>query len=202
MSKSFGNLTTYRLKGQTIVRKKVTEVRNPKTLKQQQQRQRFAVTNELANSFMQAIELGLANKEAKLSVANYFVRLNKDAVIINEQLEVTIDYAAIIVAKGNRAMPEDITLTHDAEMGTFTVEVPQEEFTTHAAADDEFFCYVCERTKLRGKLFPLGERSTLTSKAINLPAKWDSSPDKLAFYVFCVSKDRKRVSKSEYLTVE
>ncbi|MDE7074468.1 MAG: hypothetical protein K2O69_05370 [Odoribacter sp.] len=202
MSKSFGNLTTYKLKGQNIVRRKVTKVANPKTLKQLQQRLRFALSNKLADCFLQAIVLGLVDRKACLSAANYFVSLNKDVVTVSKELEATIDFPAIVVAKGNRAMPEGITLTHNAETGAFTVEVEAEEFMSHAADDDEFFCYVCERTKLKGKLFSLGERGTLTTSTLNLPQKWDTSPENLAFYVFCVAKDRKRASNSVYLTVE
>lgn len=202
MSKSFGNLTTCQLNGQTIVKKKVTKVKNPKTLKQLQQRRRFALSNELADCFLQAIVLGLVNREAKLSAENYFVSLNKNVVTVDEELKAIIDFPAIIIAKGNRAMPEGITLTHNAETGEFTVEVEAEEFISHAANDDEFFCYVCERTKLKGKLFLLGERGTLTTSTLKLPQKWDVSPENLAFYVFCAAKDHKRVSKSMYLPVE
>lgn len=56
--KSYGTVTTYRVGGQNILKDKVFEVRNPKTLLQRVQRQRHATLVELAGVFCQATPLG------------------------------------------------------------------------------------------------------------------------------------------------
>lgn len=199
--KSFGNLTTYRSKGQNIVKEKMTEIKNPRTLKQCKQRTHFPTLVDLADVFTQAIALGLVSRPVILTAENYFAQLNKKSVTVDDKLEVTIDYSAIQISKGKRAMPEEITATLDSEKGELTVELVAEEFVSHAADDDEFYCFVLEKMRKKAKLFKLGQRSSLTPTPLVLPGKWDFSADNLAIYVFCVSQDGKRASNSVYLQV-
>lgn len=197
-----GNLTFSHVNGLDIVREKVSVVRNPRTLEQLRQRCRFKLTVQLGHAFSQALALGMVGRPAALSPENMFVSINIGAVTVNDALEAEINFPALRIAKGNRAMPEDITLTHDAEAGTFTLKIEDEEFSSHTAPDDQFFCCVYERTKQRCKLFPLGERSKLAPSVLSLPKKWNSDPANLAFYVFCLSKNRKNAGNSVYVTVE
>lgn len=198
---SVANVTTYRSNGQNIMKKKMTKIKNPRTLKQRKQRTHFPTLVELADVFTQAIALGLVSRPVRLTAANYFAQLNKKTVSVDDKLEVTIDYSAIQISKGKRAMPEEITTTLDAEKRELTVELVAEEFVNHAADDDEFYCFVLEKKRKKTKLFKLGQRSSLTPSPLVLPGKWDISAENLAIYVFCVSQDGKRASNSVYLNV-
>lgn len=192
---SFGNLTTYRSKGQNIVKEKVTEIKNPKTLKQQKQRTLFHMLVKLTEILSQPIALGLINKEEKQTPANYFVRLNKEAVTVDDKLQVTVDYENLCISKGLRAMP-DISAILNTEERSLEIQVETESFESHAADDDEFFCCVVEKAMMKSKLFLLGERSELSSKSLQLPEAWEVSKANLVVYVFCVSKDRTRPGNS------
>lgn len=199
---SFGNLTVYHANGIDILKKKVTKIKNPRTLGQLKQRCRFVVINNLAYALERAIAIGLAGKPVEMSVVNYFAHINKDAVRVTDELEPEVVFSNLLVAKGNRAMPDEITLTHDVEKGSFTLAMEMDEFLPHAAADDQFYCCAYEKAKGRCRLISLGERAKLDSLTFNLPDKWDVAPENLAFYVFCVSKDHKRAGTSVYVTVE
>ena len=103
---SFGNLTTCRSKGQNIVKEKVTTVFNPRTLAQQMQRLRMKTLVDLCAVYEPVISIGFPQRERKYSPDNMFVKLNQKAVAVSEQMEVAVDYAQVLVAKGNRRLAE------------------------------------------------------------------------------------------------
>lgn len=193
LRKSFGNLTTCRSRGQNIVKEKVSEVFNPNTISQQVQRNRMKTLVELGGVYAQPIGLGFPKRPREYSPDNMFVQLNKEAVEVSDELKVTINYKDIIVAKGNRELPQ-VSVTLDTETSTLVFTVDQEESVRHAADDDVLYAAVLEQNLKRVKLFQVCERKTTTLESINLPAKW--ATDQLLVYVFMLSKDGKNASMS------
>lgn len=199
LRKSFGNLTTCQSRGINIVKEKVTEVHNPRTLKQRMQRTKFPLLVRLAEAFVQAISIGFPSKAQAHSAENHFVELNAASVTVNEELETTIDYPNICIAQGNRALPSNITATLDTESGTVTVSVETEEFISHSAQDDEFYCCILEQSSLNTKFAMIGTRAELSTADIQLPANWNKTASNLAVYLFCTDSEKKHASKSVYL---
>ncbi len=199
MRKSFGNLTTYRSKGKNIVKEKVTEVSNPKTLPQRKQRTKFPALVELSGVLSQALSLGFASRPKDYTPENYFVHLNKEAMSAGDDLEVMVDYEALVLSKGNRALPSEMSVSADAESHSLTFTIGMEEFVVHSALDDEFYATVLEKEKMQAKVFLLGTRAEVSEHVANLPASWDM--EQLEVYVFVVSKTHKKASKTVYLTV-
>lgn len=202
--KSFGNITTYRHKGQNLFREKKTTVANPRTPAQVRHRMKFAFTVELSSMFGQAIAVGLKPvKEMKETVENCFVRLNKDCVTVNEALEVSVDFGGIVLAKGNRALPKVREAVVEAETGQLSVTFEEAgEFVSHSAEDDVFFCCLVEREMREVKFVSVGTRSSVAEGfRVELPASWDVQAENLAVYLFCTDNKRRSVSKTLYLKI-
>ena len=202
LRKSFGNLTTCQHKGQNIVKGEVTQMTNPKTLPQQQQRKKFPSLVELSSIFSPAIALGLkGSKLTKHTVENYFVHLNKENVKVDDGLVVDIDFEHLVVSTGNRAIPDEVPATLEAEERMLTLTFEEgDEILVHSADDDEFYCCVVEKTLLRVKTMRIGKRSELTgSQNLTFPKKWNVSADNLAVYLFCTDKTGKKASKTLYV---
>ena len=193
---SFGNLTTCRSKGQNIVKEKVTTVFNPRTLAQQMQRLRTKTLVDLCAVYEPVISIGFPQRERKYSPDNMFVKLNQKAVAVSEQMEVAVDYAQVLVAKGNRRLAE-MTVASDAEAHQLTFTRETEEFARHAVKDDLFYTAVLEQDRKKVKVFPLNERKDTEPVVVTLPDAWDMN--QLIIYVFVLSADKQHASLSECL---
>lgn len=194
LEKSFGNLTACRSRGQYIVKEKVSKVHNPKTIPQQMQRKRMAKLVELCELFDPAIAIGYPSRPATHSIDNQFLHLNQQAVEVSEKLVVTVDYEKIIVAKGNRKLP-DITVTADSENNQLTFTAIAEKFARHAADDDRFYAAILEQNRMKLKVFPLNERESTEPAVVEIPNGWNV--ENMTIYVFALSKDGKQASRSE-----
>lgn len=193
LEKSFGNLTACRSRGQNIVKEKVSKVYNPKTIPQQMQRKRTAKLVELCEVFDPAIAIGYPSRPSYHSIDNQFLHLNQQAVEVSEKLIVTVDYEKIIVAKGNRKLP-DITVTADSENNQLTFTAVAEKFERHAADDDRFYAAILEQNRMKLKVFPLNERESTEPAVVEIPNGWNVGD--LTIYVFALTKDRKQASRS------
>lgn len=194
LKKSFGNLTACRSRGQNIVKEKVSDVYNPRTLAQQMQRKRHSALVELCEVYDPAIVLGYPSRPSNYSVDNLFLQLNQQAVEVSDKLEVTIDYEKIIVAKGNRKLP-DIAVSADADKHQLTFTAEAEKFERHAAADDHFYAAILEQERRKVRVFPLNERENAEPAVVVLPDGWKE--EKLTIYVFALSADKKQASLSK-----
>lgn len=197
LRKSFGNLTTCRSKGKNIVREKVTDVKNPRTLKQQKQRARFVVLVDLSGVFSPAVVLGFVTCPEECTPENFFVHLNQNMVEVSDDLEVTVDYEHLVLSKGKRAVPSEMSVSGDAESHVLIFTIVAEEFMSHSAPDDEFYAVVLEKEKKEVKVELLGERADISTLQIEVPGKWDM--EQLAIYVFVLSKKHDKSSKTVYL---
>lgn len=200
LSKSFGNLTVCRSRGQNILKEKVSEVYNPQTIAQQMQRLRMKTLVELCGVYDPVLSLGFPRRPKKFSPDNVFVQHNQQAVTVTEDLEVTIDYKKIVVARGKRGLPEVSVALKTAERQLEFTHV-SEEFYRHAADDDLLYAVVLEQSKNSVKVFSLNERKDTEPAVVTLPAAWNVEADNLTVYVFILSKDRNEASDSKCLTL-
>lgn len=205
---SFGNLTACKHKGQNVVKEKITEVNDPNTLPQQMQRKRFPATVALAAAFSQVIAIGLRGyKLVKQTVENCFVQLNKACVTVNEEMEVSIDFERLVVSKGKRALLTVVETTLDVENRqlsvVFETEEDEEEFVAHSSKDDLMFCYLVEKSTLKGKLSKVGTRASMDGGfTVTIPRKWEATADNIAAYFFCTDKKMKQASDTLYLEIK
>lgn len=194
LSKSFGNLTTCRTKGINIVKEKVTQVFNPRTLAQRKQRLRMKRLVGLCSMYDPVLGLGFPGRPANYTPDNMFVKLNQQAVVVSDELEVTVNYDRMLVSAGNRRLPEvRMSVDETGSQLTFTHEA--EEFMRHAADDDCLYAAVLEEKKLKLRVFVLNERKDTEAAVVDLPPGWEV--DALCVYVFVLSKDGKSASASQ-----
>lgn len=195
---SFGNLTTCRFKGQNIVKEKVTEVFNPRTIAQQMQRLRMKTLIGMCDVFAPVIDVGFSQCDVKMTPDNLFVQLNQKAVAVSEDLEVTIAYDQVVVSKGSRRLPA-VTVTLDAEGNQLVFTHEAEKLERRSADDDRLYAAVLERGLQKLRLFPLNERKDTAAVNVPLPEGWGEM--NLEVYVFIRSKDGRQSSNSKYLKV-
>ena len=184
ISQSIGNSTTCMLKGQNILRKKPTKVSNPRTLPQRKQRKVFPEMVEWSFALSAVLQVGLPSCPRKCTPENYFLTLNKQVAVADDDLSVAIDYSKLVISAGCRALPETANVTADAEARTLTFAFTEAEgYVAHSAEMEQ-----------------LGARSGLESPMMNVPASWNM--EALEVFVFVTSKDGKKASKTLYLPVE
>ena len=201
ISQSIGNSTTCMLKGQNILRKKATKVTNPKTLPQRKQRKVFPEMVEWSFALSAVLQVGLPSCPRKCTPENYFLTLNKQVAVADDDLSVAIDYSKLVISAGCRALPETANVTADAEARTLTfVFTEAEGYVAHSADDDLYYAVALETEKRRVKMEQLGARSGLESPMMSVPASWNM--EALEVFVFVTSKDGKKASKTLYLPVE
>ena len=89
-------------KGIPVMRAYVRRVRDRKNESQQLVRARFITLGELSSAFLAALRLGFLNEAARNRVteSNIFVKKNWEAVQAATPDSVSIDYTALVVAKG------------------------------------------------------------------------------------------------------
>ena len=200
LRKSFGNLTTYRLRGLNILRGKVKDVRNPRTLEQRMQRARMKESVRLSRGFSSALRLGFPARPVSETPFNAFVRMNMEAIAVTEELVVTPDFESILCASGSRKVPS-ATVSVMAESRTFSCTVvPETGDRPDAAADDGLYLVLYESAQNTCEVYPLGTRSMAEGVAEqDLPDNWEAA--NLHAYVFVLSASKRIASDSKYVTI-
>lgn len=195
---SFGNLTTYFSRGKNILRIKTTTVRNPRTLEQQVQRARLAALVELSKGFRSALLVGFPGRPVEETPYNTFVRLNADAVTVDESLEVTVDYAALVCSQGSRRVP-DVTVS-DAGSGSLQFSSLAETYGADAAADDTVYAVLYEKSLNESVAQALGMRGEENQMLVELPEGW--SAENVEAYCFALAAKGRIASGTKYLTIQ
>lgn len=197
LSKSIGGVTYYQCNGQSILRSKI--MRNTsKTPLQQRQRKRWPEYSNLADACWDALEIGFPGRPRKQSPYNAFVKANKDAVSVNEQLEVTIDYEKAVCAQGKVTVPT-VTATLDKESRTLQLTPQSLSFySRRSLGSDKVYAQLVEKSKQEGFLVELGTREEGNPTEITLPTEWE--PDEVAVYVFATTANGRKASKSRFIT--
>ena len=198
LTKSMGDNTFCRFRGKTILKGKVSS-NHSCTLPQQQQRLRMKTLMELCDLFDPAIQMGFPQRPIAQSPGNAFVQTNKDVVEVSEKLEVTINYEQIACSKGKLELPE-LTVKADAEARTLTFSHEAEDFGKHAEPTDMLYAVLLEKQKSRTKVFPLNTRESAGMVALTLPKGWEIA--NLEVYVFVLSENKRKSSKTLYLSIE
>lgn len=196
LRKSFGNLTVYHSRGQNILKGKVSEINDANTLEQQKNRRKMKTLVGLCSLYEQALSIGFPQRPQNYTPDNMFFQENKAVVTVDEQLNVTIDYEKIIVAKGNRMLPE-VSVARDFENNRLTFTHQAEEFVRHGAGDDQLYTVLLERELQRVKVLRLNVRMDVDPVVVSLPEKWEM--ENLMVYVLILSKDMKNASTSRFV---
>lgn len=197
LRKSMGGVTYSECKGQSILRSRITRNTSSTPL-QQRQRKRWPEYSNLADACWDALEIGFPGRPRKQSPYNAFVKANKDAVTVDEQLNVSIAYEKVVCSQGKVSTP-DVHVTLDLEQSSLRF-TPQSStlYGRRSAGDDKLYALVVEKSLQQGFLSTLGTRQESTPTGVPLPPEWDA--EELAIYVFATSTNGRKASKSKYVT--
>ena len=98
-----GNVVGRRWRGLDVISKYQPHVKNPKTKKQVEARQRFLTASKLARDFRWVVGMGFGGVTAgtKCPPRGAFIRENLDAIEFTYPDTIDVDYTLLKVAKGN-----------------------------------------------------------------------------------------------------
>lgn len=197
LRKSAADDTFCRSRGRNILKSKVSR-NGSKTFLQQKQRRKMKALEELSRIYAPAVQCGFPTRATERTVYNEFIAVNKAAVTVDDELQVTVDYSRIACSKGIRMIPE-VTVELDAEKNelTFTCEVDTLN-GTDAEEDDVIHALLVEKERKQSKLCALGTRKECASKTVQIPKKWNK--DNLEIYAFVLSANKRKASPTVYLT--
>lgn len=193
LRKSFGNVTTCMNRGLKVLKTKVTFVNDPKTIAQQKQRLRMRKLVDLSVVFAAASKLGFPRRQDGETPYNAFVRKNKAAVNVSDELEVTIDYEHLACSDGTLQVP-GMSVEKKAETHQLTFSHTVTEYEVDALPDDVIYTAVYEKNRNKVRLYRLDKVSDTEPVTISLPENWDL--DQVVIYVFTLSNNKHTASKT------
>lgn len=195
---STGKVSYYMRYGENIARRKVIGGKSSNSPAAVEQRAKFGTVIKLASVLQAATHLGFPQRKRGLTVANEFVRLNKDICTVTGDT-VSVDYERLLCANGQLHTPE-VTVTYSAESQKFLFEQTTTEEERNNSADDKVYAVLLESNQGFCRLTELRQRGESGSTSVTLPKRWDK--EHVIVYAFATSADGKLASKSIYLTVE
>lgn len=199
LTKSMAENTYVHSKGKNIIKTKID--RNPsKSLKQEKQRLRMKVTVDLCKLFDPVIHMGFPERPISHTEWNAFNSASQAAVTVTDELEATVDFEAIRVAKGSLVVVEEIRVVKDVEAHSLTVSHLVETFGYGMNKDDVLHIVVVEQEKMRSRVYPLNERQDEKPATVTIPSSWEM--ENLAVYVFMLSANGRKASNSVFVTPE
>lgn len=191
--KSFGNVTTCMSRGMNVLKTKITFVNNPNTPGQRKQRLRMSKLVELSVAFAAAAKLGFPRRQKGETLYNAFVRKNKEAVEVNDSLEVTVNYDKLACSDGTLQVPE-MAVEKKAETHQLTFTHSVLEYEADALPDDVIYTAVYEKSRNKVRVFQLDKVSETEPFTITLPQNWDM--DRIVIYAFTLSSNKHTASQT------
>ncbi|MBO4587005.1 MAG: hypothetical protein J5677_04220 [Bacteroidales bacterium] len=159
-------------KGIPVMRAYVRRVRDRKNESQQLVRARFITLGELSSAFLAALRLGFLNEAARNRVteSNIFVKKNWEAVQAATPDSVSIDYTALVVAKGPLHGVQFSAPQFDNPQQVSVVFDPNDELPMVDDNDDIYVFVYCPDSK-SGVLGAPVKRS-VGRATVDVPSYW------------------------------
>lgn len=198
-TRTIGGTVYYLRFGENLARRKSVWSEN-RTFSDAQllQQAKFRLLTTVGNSLREAVDAGFPGRKRSQSGANVFVQVNQGACEVTEGGEVSLDYGRVLCAKGN-LRPPFVEVKRSAEGFVFTNRAVTER--GHAMeTDDRVMAVVFDPVNGYCLFSELCKRGDEVTETVALPDYWgQESP---VVYVFAVSEDGKRASRSLYLVPE
>ena len=191
-----GTVIGYLWRGKWCLRSRPRFVHNPRTARQQCNRQQFKLVVQMAGEMKEALRHGLHERSMAqhMTECNYFYRINKGCfAMVDNALEV--DYENLMISDGD-VVP---VVLHEPVCDGATVAVPFEadDGERHGSSADQVFLYAWCPDCGEGLLsLPAYRRTGLVS--IELPIMWQGC--EVHLYAF-VEDVKHRTSVSLYVGV-
>ncbi len=197
MRGSAANFTTYKLKGQNVVRIKAFHPTNANTVRQQHHRAGFKLMVKVYHSFGGMADWGFPNRPAKQSTYNAFMAANLPNAIDTTSDVPKIDYHKLVVARGPLPM---VTVTGASldSTGVIVEYACSTNFGNEGATD----IVVAFLKTTTGELAMARQERGKADKGFLLIQIEDLKVEEMeCIYLFTTSADEKRASNSVFVEV-
>ena len=198
MRKSMGNFTMYSYNGMNIVRSKAYKIRDPKTEKQLNNRERMTVVAEMYRAFSSIIALGFPEDREGKAPQNMFVSANFSSAFIMADNKPVISYPRLLVAKGS--LPAVKITEAFTDTAGITVRYDAEDTFPDVTPTDEIVGCAWLKTGellIARQMMGFETMGTVLLKYPNLKAT-----DVTACYVFVLRGDGTKASNSVWVEVK
>ena len=194
--KKFGTAVFSKQFGKNTMRTKPMDVKNPKTPKQLDQRQKFAIMVELARLLMGFIRVTFKQASIGMSEFNAFVKSNISTAITGAFPYYTIDYSKLIVSKG--VLTGSIDGAASASSGSI-VDITWTDNSGNGdaqATDYAVLLLINEGKKSIAQEVSSNTRAD-ASLSVTVPSSWEGS--NVHVYLSFKDADSFRIADSSYL---
>lgn len=184
-------------KGIAYMRSLPIKVKNPKTLAQRSQRNKFALTLSFLKPMTGLIRIGwklYAQKQSPFNAAMSYTIAN---AITGAYPNYSIDPGAVLISRGSLAGAFNANAT--STMGSIQFTWTDNSGATTAKTTDKALLAVLNPTKNEAVFDTENATRTTAAMTLNLPADWQGNT--VEVYIGFVSEDGKEVANSVYLGV-
>ncbi len=197
MRKSMGNFTTCSMGGKNIIRAKVFNPKNSKTEAQVAHRSSFKLIVDEYTSLGGIPDMGFPERAGNQSAYNAFVAVNLPDAIDSTGDTLKIDYSKLKIADGSlqKLIVTSTTLSADGiRIGYQTnARIPKVNGTDKMVA--------VAKTKIGEVYIEEQLRGDAPTNTILLPIENVKAEDVLCVYLFALSADGTKATKSEYVAL-
>lgn len=195
--KSIGNITTYELNGQNIVRANSFR-RDKKSPAQLAQRARMTAVVDLAHRVIEALKVGYPAVNLQAAI-NKFVSLNIGLMHPDEACRVTYDVKSLQLSSGEH-LPPKVSAVINREKRTVIFIQEHQSLRPFAPDDDRVYGVVWGQDSPCIEVIPLRLRSEPGEVKMELNDEMLEFP--LQVYAFTVNVKRKKASTTIWLVGE
>lgn len=172
-----------------------TSNKNPRTIRQQTQRMRFKLAQQLISPASDFVRVGFRNYAINQYARNVAMSRNLKLALTGEYPSFGIDPSLVVFAQGKLQGVDDCKATVASNKVSFT-------WTDNSGEDDaemsDFAMVMVYNFTKRKVVDSLEEASRMDGKAsVKIPASW--SKDKLSCYIAFASVENEAVSDSIYI---
>lgn len=167
-----GNVVGSSWKGRGVMRIRPASVSNPKTGKQLNQRSRFGMAVKLVHANGELVKPGFGPLANGMSAYNAAVSYNLAHAFTGEYPDVSIDYAQVMLSKGELAPVSNLTPVFTAP-NLLTLNWDNNSTTLHARTDDRLMVSLYDAESGIAGIYPLAAAREDGSAELQTPEGWN-----------------------------
>ena len=184
-----GNVVGASWKGIDYIRSMPTNMKNPRTKGQMEQRSKFAVVGKFLKAVSPVIKIGFRSQANGQTPYNAAMKYNLQNAVISENDEFKLDFSKVVIARGSILKASSISTTLNTGMIFMNWELPQTEL------DKGYKAIVVTYNEDKNDCIIEKVSSSLAYDR-ELPENWNG--DQVSIYLLFSNDDGSMVSDSTY----
>lgn len=193
-----GGTVFQKWKNKNVLRTKPLTVANPRTLAQQKQRVKMSVLVSMMRLFLPTLKEAFNEVIAAITAPNAFISANMPAITVNDSLEPTIDYTAMILSKGTVWGMIGSSVSDDG-LASFTCDfVVNSNGTTALDTDQIRLGFICPSKAFAQVYSSVGQRNNGSNTPIDFTGILEVG-DTVHVYGYFVRPSVNKESDSVYI---